>query len=51
MLCINHHGLSIPETPFGGIGDSGFDKEGRVEGIESYFHIKFITQAGLKKYI
>ena len=47
MVSINHHGLAMPETPFGGIGDSGFGKEGVVEGIESYFHTKFITQAGL----
>ena len=47
MVSINHHGLAMPETPFGGIGDSGFGKEGGVEGIESYFHTKFITQAGL----
>ena len=47
MVSINHHGLAMPETPFGGIGDSGFGKEGGMEGIESYFHTKFITQAGL----
>ena len=47
MVSINHHGLAMPETPFGGIGDSGFGKEGGMEGIESYFNTKFITQAGL----
>ena len=47
MVSINHHGLAMPETPFGGIGDSGFGKEGGMEGIESYFHTKFITQAGV----
>ena len=47
MISINHHGLAMPETPFGGIGDSGYGKEGGMEGIESYFHTKFITQAGL----
>ncbi|MDG1274695.1 MAG: NAD-dependent succinate-semialdehyde dehydrogenase [Alphaproteobacteria bacterium] len=45
MVSINHHGLAMPETPFGGIGDSGFGKEGGMEGIESYLHTKFITQA------
>jgi succinate-semialdehyde dehydrogenase/glutarate-semialdehyde dehydrogenase len=47
MISINHHGLAMPETPFGGIGDSGYGKEGGMEGIESYFNTKFITQAGL----
>ena len=45
MVSINHHGLAMPETPFGGIGDSGFGKEGGMEGIEAYLHTKFITQA------
>ena len=47
MVSINHHGLAMPETPFGGIGDSGYGKEGGAEGIEAYCHTKFITQAGL----
>jgi succinate-semialdehyde dehydrogenase/glutarate-semialdehyde dehydrogenase len=47
IISINHHGLAMPETPFGGIGDSGFGKEGCVEAIESYFHTKLITQSGL----
>jgi succinate-semialdehyde dehydrogenase/glutarate-semialdehyde dehydrogenase len=47
MVSINHHGLAMPETPFGGIGDSGYGKEGGAEGIEAYFNSKFITQTGL----
>ncbi|MEC7973934.1 MAG: NAD-dependent succinate-semialdehyde dehydrogenase [Pseudomonadota bacterium] len=47
MVSINHHGLAMPETPFGGIGESGYGKEGGVEGIEAYLQTKFITQANI----
>jgi succinate-semialdehyde dehydrogenase/glutarate-semialdehyde dehydrogenase len=36
MLGINHFSLGLPETPFGGILDSGFGSEGGVEGLEAY---------------
>jgi len=45
MVSINHHGLALPEVPFGGIKDSGFGSEGGSEAIESYLNTKFITQA------
>jgi succinate-semialdehyde dehydrogenase/glutarate-semialdehyde dehydrogenase len=44
MISINHLGLSLPETPFGGIKDSGMGSEGGTEGIEAYLTTKFITQ-------
>ncbi|HEY2188467.1 MAG TPA: NAD-dependent succinate-semialdehyde dehydrogenase [Caldimonas sp.] len=47
MISINHVGLGIPETPFGGVKDSGYGSEGGSEAIESYLNPKFITQAGL----
>ncbi len=47
MISINHVGLGIPETPFGGVKDSGYGSEGGSEAIESYMNPKFITQAGL----
>lgn len=43
MLSINHHGLSMPETPFGGIKDSGYGSEGGVEAMEAYLVSKFVT--------
>ncbi len=43
MVSINHHGLALPETPFGGIKDSGYGSEGGTEAIEAYLNIKFIT--------
>ncbi|WP_276808706.1 NAD-dependent succinate-semialdehyde dehydrogenase [Castellaniella defragrans] len=36
MLAINHFGLAMPETPFGGVLDSGMGSEGGVEGMDAY---------------
>jgi succinate-semialdehyde dehydrogenase/glutarate-semialdehyde dehydrogenase len=47
MVSINHHGLALPEVPFGGIKDSGYGSEGGSEAIEAYMNTKFITQVGL----
>ncbi len=45
MVSINHHGLALPETPFGGVKDSGYGWEGGAEAIDAYLNTKFITQA------
>ena len=45
MVSINHHGLALPETPFGGIKDSGYGSEGGTEAIEAYLNTKFVTTA------
>ncbi len=47
MVSINHHGLALPEVPFGGVKDSGYGSEGGTEAIEAYLAIKFITQVGV----
>jgi succinate-semialdehyde dehydrogenase/glutarate-semialdehyde dehydrogenase len=47
MITINHHGLALPEVPFGGVKDSGYGSEGGSEAIESYLNTKFVSQAGL----
>jgi succinate-semialdehyde dehydrogenase/glutarate-semialdehyde dehydrogenase len=47
MMSINHQGLALPETPFGGVKDSGYGSEGGSEAIEGYLNTKFVTQAGM----
>jgi succinate-semialdehyde dehydrogenase/glutarate-semialdehyde dehydrogenase len=47
MVSINHQGLALPETPFGGVKDSGYGSEGGAEGLEPYMVTKFISQANL----
>jgi len=47
MISINHHGLALPEVPFGGVKDSGYGSEGGLEALESYLVTKFVTQAGI----
>jgi len=44
MLSLNHFGLAAPETPFGGIKDSGHGSEGGSEGIRAYLSTKFVSQ-------
>ena len=46
MLTINHHGLALPELPFGGIKDSGFGYEGGAEGLAVYMTGKFVSYLG-----
>jgi succinate-semialdehyde dehydrogenase / glutarate-semialdehyde dehydrogenase len=47
MISINHHGLALPEVPFGGIKDSGYGSEGGTEALEAYLNTKFISQLGM----
>ena len=44
MLSVNHLGLALPETPFGGVKDSGFGSEGGTEAIEAYLAPKFVSK-------
>jgi succinate-semialdehyde dehydrogenase/glutarate-semialdehyde dehydrogenase len=46
MVTINHHGLALPETPFGGVKDSGFGHEGGTEGLMVYMTAKFVSHLG-----
>jgi succinate-semialdehyde dehydrogenase/glutarate-semialdehyde dehydrogenase len=44
MISINHHGLALPEVPFGGVKDSGYGTEGGADALAAYLNTKFITQ-------
>lgn len=43
MLSINHLVASVPETPFGGVRDSGYGREGGVEGLQEYSIVKNVS--------
>ena len=45
MVSINHIGLGFPETPFGGMKESGYGFEGGSEAIEAYLQTRFVTIA------
>jgi succinate-semialdehyde dehydrogenase/glutarate-semialdehyde dehydrogenase len=45
MLTINQLGLALPETPFGGIKDSGYGSEGGAEALEGYLTPRFVSMA------
>lgn len=43
MVNINHFGSALPETPFGGIKESGIGSEGGSETFDGYLVTKFVT--------
>jgi succinate-semialdehyde dehydrogenase/glutarate-semialdehyde dehydrogenase len=45
MVGVNSFLISFPETPFGGVKESGFGQEGGSEGLESYLDRKLIHMA------
>jgi len=44
MVNVNHFGMALAETPFGGIKDSGIGSEGGIETFDGYLNTKFVTQ-------
>jgi succinate-semialdehyde dehydrogenase/glutarate-semialdehyde dehydrogenase len=44
MININHFGMALSETPFGGVKDSGIGSEGGAETFDGYLVTKFVTQ-------
>jgi len=45
MVGVNSINVSTPETPFGGVKESGYGSEGGMEGLQAYLSTKFISQA------
>jgi len=44
MLGINTPMISLAETPFGGIGDSGYGSEGGIEGLAAYQQTRLVVE-------
>jgi succinate-semialdehyde dehydrogenase/glutarate-semialdehyde dehydrogenase len=44
MIGINSFGISVPESPFGGIKESGHGSEEGIEGLEACMITKFISE-------
>ena len=44
MVGVNSIAVSTPETPFGGVKESGYGSEGGIEGLQAYLSTKFISQ-------
>ena len=47
LVGINHPMISTPETPFGGVRESGYGSEGGIEGLEAFLRTKFVTEVGV----
>ena len=43
MVAVNTFALASAETPYGGIKQSGFGREGGSQGINDYLNIKYIN--------
>ena len=47
MVGVNHPGVSTPESPFGGINESGYGSEGGIAGLDAFLRTKFVTEYGV----
>ncbi len=47
LVGINHPMVSTPETPFGGVRESGYGSEGGIEGLDAFMRTKFVTEKGV----
>jgi len=43
-LSVNHFGGTVPQTPLGGVKDSGYGREGGTEGLTHYTLVKCISE-------
>jgi succinate-semialdehyde dehydrogenase/glutarate-semialdehyde dehydrogenase len=44
MVGINTFNISVAETPFGGVKESGHGSEGGIEGLQAYMATKFVSE-------
>ena len=45
MVGINTFAISVPESPFGGIKESGHGSEEGIEGLEACLVTRFVSEA------
>ena len=45
LVGLNTFSVTWPETPFGGVKDSGYGSEGGSEGLDAYLVTKFVSEA------
>ena len=45
MVGVNTFAISVPESPFGGVKESGHGSEEGIEGLEACLVTKFISEA------
>ena len=44
QVAVNHTSVHEPETPFGGVNESGYGSESGIEGLDAYMRIKLVTE-------
>ena len=44
LVGVNHMAVSTPETPFGGVNESGYGSESGIEGLDAFLRTKFVTE-------
>jgi len=47
IIGINTGAISAPEAPFGGMNDSGYGREGAIEGMEAFLETKYVALGGV----
>ena len=47
LVGINNPMVATPETPFGGVNESGYGSEGGIEGLDAFLRTKFVTESGV----
>lgn len=47
LVGVNHPMVAMPETPFGGVNESGYGSEGGIEGLDAFLRTKFVTEVGV----
>lgn len=47
LVGLNSMNVSTPETPFGGVDESGYGSEGGVEGLDAFLRTKLVSETGV----